>query len=67
MDVCVGGALAHAENRGLRTHSEELEDGEHAARRDVVAVDEAERVLHSLAFVSALDRVCVGVCGCTLR
>lgn len=33
--------LAHAEHRGLRAHGEELKDGEHAARRDVVAVDEA--------------------------
>mmetsp|Transcript_10666 Transcript_10666/g.27711 ORF Transcript_10666/g.27711 Transcript_10666/m.27711 type:complete len:213 (+) Transcript_10666:1004-1642(+) len=37
-------ALAHAQHGRLRADREELEDGEHAACRDVVAVNEAKGV-----------------------
>mmetsp|Transcript_15467 Transcript_15467/g.39248 ORF Transcript_15467/g.39248 Transcript_15467/m.39248 type:complete len:260 (-) Transcript_15467:259-1038(-) len=44
VQVRVRRALAHAQHGRLGAHGEELEDGEHAARGDVVAVDEAEGI-----------------------
>ena len=37
-------AAEHAQHAGVRLGGEELEDGQHAARADVVAVQEAKRI-----------------------
>ena len=36
--------FTHPQNRGFRTDGKELEDGEHTAGGDIVAVDEAQGV-----------------------